>query len=106
MIDERLKTIADHYGLENQLGILQEECAELIQAVSKYRRGEWNPIHISEEMADTIIMIEQMAYLLKIEKDMNYTIKWKITRQMKRIEEETAQEEDQITFDEILEENK
>ena len=88
MIDDRLKVIADHYGLDGQLGILQEECAELIQAVSKFRRGTWETIHVVEEMADTIIMIEQIAYLLKAEKDMDYTIKWKTTRQMNRIMEE------------------
>lgn len=88
MNDDRLKVIADHYGLDGQLGILQEECAELIQAVSKYRRGTWKKIHVVEEMADTIIMIEQIAYLLKAEKDIDYTIKWKTTRQMNRIMEE------------------
>ena len=30
-----VKYIAEHYGAEHQLPILQEECAELIKAVSK-----------------------------------------------------------------------
>lgn len=65
MIDERLNQIAEHYGLDEQLNMLQEECAELIQAVSKYRR---NPTfesyaHICEEIADVEIMTEQIVYL-------------------------------------------
>ena len=35
--------IRDHFeqhGIEEQLGILQEEMAELIKDISKYRRGE------------------------------------------------------------------
>lgn len=65
MIDERLKQIADHYGLDKQLDMLQEECAELIQAVSKYKRTRITAI--VEEMADVYIMLYQITYLLNKE---------------------------------------
>ena len=65
MIDERLKQIADHYGLDKQLDMLQEECAELIQAVSKYKRTRTTAI--VEEMADVYIMLYQITYLLNKE---------------------------------------
>lgn len=94
MIDDRLKVIADHYGLDGQLGILQEECAELIQAVSKYKRcrtvaseDACKPI-IAEEMADVYIMIEQIRYLLDIDDDFGGWLHSKIDRQMRRIREE------------------
>lgn len=61
------------WGPGSQLNILQEECAELIQAASKLRRAivmqasEAQAIAVSayqdslaEEMADVTIMIEQM----------------------------------------------
>ena len=35
---EEVKKIADHYGLSKQQRQLSEECAELIQASSKYMR--------------------------------------------------------------------
>lgn len=92
--DERLKIIADHYGIDSQLNILQEELSELIQAVSKYRRGD--PSHIFEEIADVEIMLEQVTYLLQktTSVDLNYLISLngekKIRRQLRRIQEEEA----------------
>ena len=62
-MDERLKQIADHYGLDSQLNMLQEECAELIQAVSKYRRtGKLE--NLDEEITDVKILLKQIDYLL------------------------------------------
>lgn len=92
LMDERLKTIADHYGLGPQLNILQEELAELIQAVSKYRRGD--PSHIIEELADVYVMLDQITYLLQqtTNVDLGELISLhaekKIRRQLRRIEEE------------------
>ena len=54
----------DTYGLESQLGLLQEECAELIQSVSKYRRGRNH--NISEEIADVTIMTEQIVHSMDL----------------------------------------
>lgn len=91
-MDNRVFTIADHYGLESQLNILQEELAELIQAVSKYRRGD--PAHIIEEIADVEIMLDQVVYLLDkttsidIERFIGLHIEKKLRRQLKRIKEE------------------
>ena len=58
------KKAIDTYGLESQLGLLQEECAELIQAVSKYRRGRNH--NISEEIADVSIMTEQIIHSMDL----------------------------------------
>lgn len=93
-MDDRLKTIADHYGLDSQLNILQEELSELIQAVSKYRRGD--PSHILEEIADVEIMLDQVKYLLGnpeiprvvVEKFIKIIREDKIKRQLNRIDEE------------------
>lgn len=96
MIDERLKQIADHYGLDEQLNMLQEECAELIQAVSKYRRKE-KLGDLYEEMTDVKIMLQQVDYLLDkkfsplgvmSQNSYNYFSEKKITRQLERIERE------------------
>lgn len=91
-MDNRLKTIADHYGLGSQLNILQEELSELIQAVSKYRRGD--PSHIIEEIADAYIMLDQVIYLLQKTTGVDLTelislfAEKKIRRQLNRITEE------------------
>lgn len=64
---QKCRTMFEHYGLDNQLRILQEECAELIQAASKYLRAQeaGKPIAQSkaallEEVADVMIMVEQV----------------------------------------------
>ena len=94
MIDERLKQIADHYGLDEQLNMLQEECAELIQAVNKYKRTRTTAI--VEEMADVYIMLYQITYLLNKEVASvdveDYIAMWmekKIRRQLERIQNES-----------------
>ena len=56
---KELKFIADHYGLENQLGKCIEELNELVEALSHE-----NIDHVQEEIADVENMIEQVKYLL------------------------------------------
>lgn len=97
MIDERLKQIADHYGLDEQLNMLQEECAELIQAVSKYRRtGKLE--NLDEEITDVKILLKQIDYLLDqhfigfimhSDEAYKYWSEKKITRQLERIQNES-----------------
>ena len=89
MIDkEKVKEIAEHYGLKNQLRQLAEECCELsVESSHSARYG--TTVKIIEEMADVMIMIEQVIYLAKIDKcDIEDCINYKINRQLKRIEEE------------------
>jgi phosphoglycerate-specific signal transduction histidine kinase len=97
MIDERLKQIADHYGLDEQLNMLQEECAELIQAVSKYRRTG-KPSNLYEEITDVKILLQQIDYLLdKRNSECGiysadayfYFSEMKIKRQLERIQNES-----------------
>ncbi len=61
-----IKTIADHNGLNNALDLMQEECAELVQAISKRRRYPDGKAldHIIEEMADVSILLDERACLL------------------------------------------
>ena len=60
-MDDKIKTIADYYGLTNQKHKLREEMNELMEAIQ-----EGEPGHIAEEMADVLIMIEQMRYFFDI----------------------------------------
>lgn len=45
-----------------QLDILQEECAELIQALSKYKRVDYTNFTTMDERLDNVI--EEMAHVL------------------------------------------
>ena len=87
-----IEKIARHYGVRSQLGICQEECAELIQAISKYERtcSDEARISVVEEMADVLIMLRQTAFLMHIDDHiLDVYISAKIDRQLQRIEKET-----------------
>ena len=86
--DERIKTIADHYGIEKQLHQLAEECSELaVEASHSARKGV--TVKIIEEMADVLLMMEQVIYLANIAiEDIDECIRFKIDRQLERIKEE------------------
>lgn len=84
----RIIEIADHYGIEKQLHQLAEECSELaVEASHSARKGV--TVKIIEEMADVLLMMEQVIYLANIAiDDIDECIRFKIDRQMKRIREE------------------
>ena len=45
------------YGEDYQTTVCMEECAELIQAISKMKRGQSRRDNLLEEMADVLICI-------------------------------------------------
>lgn len=91
---------AKYYGYEAQSNQLVEECAELIQAVNKYRRvetGLGQPVaedkkaiardNLVEEIADVELMLEQVKYLLQIPEDELLAVKtFKVNRTRERME--------------------
>ena len=96
MIDtqqERCNKILNHYGFEAQREILVEECAELIQAISKLKRkGERTSENFLEELADVSIMIEQMKLALSQDELIKFLAiqNRKIDRQILRIRQEVT----------------
>lgn len=87
---DNVRMFAVVYGKKPQLQILMEECAELIQAASKVLRNEYVPEHIDhlvEEIADVLIMAEQITYLYDFYDVVDRQIEAKIQRQLQRIEE-------------------
>lgn len=88
-LDKAEHFTADYYGLDRQMNILQEECAELIQAVSKVRRyGLSREENLIEEMADVEVMMDQIKILLNIPEDKIRDFKiTKTERELKRIQE-------------------
>ena len=97
---DKIKRIANHYGLAKQQRQLAEECGELIQATSKYMRFQeesyaltvdWTYLqNVIEEIADVEVMLDEMKYLLNINpKAIEEIKKNKIARQLERIERES-----------------
>lgn len=93
---EKIRTIARHYGKEPQMGVAQEECAELIQAISKIRRkGETVKAlnNLIEEIADVNIMCAQLEELFGVRASVALRMHQKLDRQLERIAEgDTAYE--------------
>ena len=65
-----VKRSIEHYGKDLQSTVCMEECSELIQAISKEKRGKSDKSHLSEEMADVIICIEMLKEIYSISDDM------------------------------------
>ena len=83
--------IINHYGVEAQLNVVQEELAELIVAISKYKRGKSTKTlnNIISEIADCHIMINQLRLMLPISLyEINTEIDYKLNRQLQRIKED------------------
>lgn len=62
---ERIKlynVALSRYGIDAQTMVLIEECAELLNAIAKSKRGRANKADIITELADVSIMVEQMAF--------------------------------------------
>ena len=79
------------YGKDAQVAIHMEECAELIQAISKIHRVGCGPDvppdayeNLVEEMADVLIILEQLQEIYDIP---NQELQWMIDYKCKRQEE-------------------
>jgi NTP pyrophosphatase (non-canonical NTP hydrolase) len=82
-IDESIITKSiKHYGAEIQSTVCMEECAELIQAISKAKRGKFDENNMTEEIADVLICIEILKQIYNIP---DCSIKNWIERKQKRI---------------------
>ena len=100
-LSKQAEEIADYYGLDSQMSVAQEECAELIQAISKLRRaGKWPQetpegrqaytkarYLVSEEMADVVNLLIQMSHLLGNETIVLEYLKNKLARTQRKIKE-------------------
>lgn len=76
-----------YYGKNNQSTDCMEECAELIQAISKAKRGKIDRDNIIEEIADVLICIEMLKQMYMISDDkINKWIAKKQAREAERME--------------------
>lgn len=89
-MNERIKTIADYYGKENQLQQLSEECCELSVEAHHHLRNRGTRSELAGEIADVLIMLEQIIYLEDFtDKEIEELKNEKISRQIRRIKNES-----------------
>lgn len=68
ILEEAIKT----FGAESQIDMAIEECAELINALEKFRRKRINGLEVITEIADVQIMCAQLEMIFgsaEIERD-------------------------------------
>lgn len=81
----------DHYGIENQLYKAVEEMSELTKEIMKsFRPGETTVDKIAEELADTIITLEQVQIIFGINEDVCFWMDKKVEMLSERIRKELA----------------
>lgn len=80
--NEIVKDSIVYYGKDVQSTVCMEECAELIQAISKQKRGKSDKNHLAEEMADVLISIELLKEIYDVS---NEQINEWIDKKQKRI---------------------
>ena len=87
-----MKLLIDHYGHESQKMMLLEEMAELQKVICKEFRGELNKDAITEEVADVLIMLEQVQMMYDISDIRLLEItNEKLVRQLRRIIDEKVE---------------
>lgn len=77
-----------HYGKNNQSTVCMEECAELIQAISKAKRGKIDRDNMIEEIADVLICVEMLKQIYNIpDRSIENWIELKQERMLRRMKE-------------------
>ena len=84
-----LEKIIGHYGINNQLKKFNEETYELVEAILTFgKENAYKSLnHIIEEMGDVYVVLKQLQIYYGIpESEIEDIMKFKIDRQLQRIE--------------------
>ena len=85
-MDNKLLTIFNTYGKSHQVSKLLEEVGEFIETVINGDKE-----NMVQEMADCMVILKQFQYYYGIEdKEIEEIMKYKIDRQLERIENEKS----------------
>lgn len=95
--DSNIQVIAQYYGEDAQKNVVQEECAELIQAICKDNRYNTDKTrqHMIEEMSDVYLVLSTLNYYLTYE-EKNFLMEnfnTKVNRQLGRIEKDVRHQD-------------
>lgn len=91
-MEDKLKKIISHYGVTAQLKYFQSEVYELTEAIlwNELTPSTWHDTeHITEEIADVMVMLKQLQLHYHIrDEEIKDIMEFKINRQIERIERE------------------
>ena len=98
-MEKDLMRILNYYGIMEQLKYIHSEYYELDEAIFDYEIGNYansNYLkeHIAEEIADILVMLKQFQFYYGIsDKQLEDIMKFKISRQLERIDLESQKGE-------------
>jgi NTP pyrophosphatase (non-canonical NTP hydrolase) len=84
-----LQNALDTWGYDAQLGMANEELAELITAINQWKRGRITKEQLASEVADSFIMVTQMAIMVGEELVQDHVL-FKVNRLKQRLEDYNA----------------
>ena len=90
------------FGIENQKKMLHEEIGELLSALNKYDRGRVNDEAVITEIADVMIMLEQMAFIFgeeEVEAEKERKLQRLLDRLIKHLRNKKKEKENKKTDD-------
>ncbi len=88
--DNDLIRITEHYGKEHQKKKAIEELMELARELVLDLEGRGDDEHLTEEMADVLIMVNQLRLIYGNEGDLWEKMGYKIARTLTRMEKDDA----------------
>lgn len=92
-----LQRITDYNGTHNVMDLVQEECGELVQAISKLRRaqdGDAKAVALTsvvEEAADVSVVVDELCLALDLGAQANRVRRAKIRRTIERYDIKEAE---------------
>ena len=91
-MNDKLKQIINHYGVNHQLKYFQSEVYELTEAIlwEQLTPSNWHTkAHVIEEIADVMVMLKQFQLFYGIkDEEIKDIMDFKINRQIERIGKE------------------
>lgn len=83
---EVYKRAVETFGADMQMVVAMEELSELQKEICKCMRGNINLEHMAEEIADVLIMVEQLQQIFMLQNPVSDQMDKKIARLAFRIE--------------------
>lgn len=92
-IIDTYKQAIDTYGVRAQKLMAIEEMSELTKEICKDFRGKLNREHLIEEMADVLIMLDQMLLMYKVSGE---EVRLMRIKKVERLKERLEKQNDEI----------
>lgn len=65
LTDNPYREAVKQWGCDFQVGMVAEECGEMLSALSKFKRGRVKPMELASEIADVRIMLDQVGHIVE-----------------------------------------